>query len=394
MRPVNVILMCVQIPASKDRINCVGHQNHQTAEMSKLSFPVCSVPYTETGEHLPELLPCTHSVCELCVENKLFQYFDKSLSCPECQKEHHFCDGVETVSENQYIVMFIRNGQQNKCNVHNLELSLFCEETQCQIPICGLCVKDKHKGHDFDSLEKLKEKRSKMLMEEIESFRMSWTSNKDKIEALKNGNDQKSDECMEEIELSREEMLKRLNEQFDKLVAKVSEQKSEVKKILNDATEMMKAKSQIIQSVEDATEKAAGRRFVDNLQTVKNVTSEMNNLVSELDSNKFFEFRVKDIPDSTIRNICGDLIQNYFTRNTVVNPIGSPAPKRRCTQVDSVVESHNKLVKSIRKSAYSVTTTTADIGGSRGGCARCAPPHLPGILVFETYFFQFHALFT
>ena len=35
-----------------------------------------------------------------------------------------------------------------------------------------------------------------------------------------------------------------------------------------------------------------------------------------------------------------------------------------------------------------------NIGGSRGGRARRAPPHLPGILVFETYFFQFHALFT
>ena len=34
------------------------------------------------------------------------------------------------------------------------------------------------------------------------------------------------------------------------------------------------------------------------------------------------------------------------------------------------------------------------IGGSRGGRARHVPPHLPGILVFETYFFQFHALFT
>ena len=34
------------------------------------------------------------------------------------------------------------------------------------------------------------------------------------------------------------------------------------------------------------------------------------------------------------------------------------------------------------------------IGGSRGACPARAPPHLPGILVFETYFFQFHALFT
>ena len=37
------------------------------------------------------------------------------------------------------------------------------------------------------------------------------------------------------------------------------------------------------------------------------------------------------------------------------------------------------------------TVPLADLGGGR---ARRAPPHLPGILVFETYFFQFHALFT
>ena len=41
-------------------------------------------------------------------------------------------------------------------------------------------------------------------------------------------------------------------------------------------------------------------------------------------------------------------------------------------------------------SAGSPAKSLADLGGA---CLVRAP-HLPGILVFETYFFQFHALFT
>ena len=43
--------------------------------------------------------------------------------------------------------------------------------------------------------------------------------------------------------------------------------------------------------------------------------------------------------------------------------------------------------------AHKNVSCTVIIGGSRGARPACAP-HLPGILVFETYFFQFHALFT
>ena len=190
------VILCVKINTAFKRRTFLfrGQARFKMAGVSlRFGCSVCAKDYTESGEHEAKLLPCTHTVCKHCVENKLFQYFERSLNCPVCNKEHHFCDGVESVPENQYIRVIIKKG--DICSRHQKELILFCEERECQIPICGLCLKDDHKVHEFDSLENL----SKKLIVEMELLNNTSTAGRVEIESLRLENYQKNKTCKEDM---------------------------------------------------------------------------------------------------------------------------------------------------------------------------------------------------
>ena len=234
-----------------------------------MNCPVCSKDYTETGENVAKLLPCTHTVCGYCAENKLFQYFERSLTCPVCEKEHHYCDRVESVSVNQYIKAIVRKGQEGLCGAHKMDLSLFCEEPECQIPICGLCLKNEHKGHEFDGLQKSKEKRAKVLMKEIESLRMGCTSSKNKIEALKRDTEEKYNARKEQIRIAREEVIKKVDEYFNKLEAQGEEKRKKLDDRINDTSAKLHGFLKEIQRLEETIEEIECKSFSDKLDEVK-----------------------------------------------------------------------------------------------------------------------------
>ena len=342
------VILCVKINTAFKRRTFLfwGQARFKMAGVSSLRFscPVCAKDYTESGEHEAKLLPCTHTVCKHCVENKLFQYFERNLDCPVCNKEHHFCDGVESVPENQYIRVMIKKG--DICRRHQKELILFCEERECQIPICGLCLKDDHKGHEFDTLENL----SKKLIVEMESLNDTSTEIKEKNESLRLENYRKNKTCKEHIEVARKKTLQSVNKQFDKLVAEVNEAEIKVETKLNDVAEKIKDKLQM----EETMEKDVSSR----LQAMKSMKTEIANLVTELTSitknYKYFQFRAGEVSDIDLRDICGVLIQKPFQRNISlqettstsnrdVSTTGSPAPKRRRKEAASGGESGSKL---------------------------------------------------
>ena len=281
------------------------NRNMTSVASLRFSCSVCSKDYTESGDHVPKLLPCTHTVCGHCVENKLFQYFESrsSLDCPVCGKEHHYCEGVKLVPENQYIKVIIR---QNDGDVH--------------------------KEGEFDS-ERSLENGLEALVVELESLKKTCISNRRKIEALKMENNWKSYACNEQIELAREQTLKRLNKQYDKLVAEENERKIKVETKLHDAAE--KVKDEV--PVEEVAEEDVTKR----LQAVINMKSEMTNIMSDLGINKYFKFRTGQVSDTDLCNICGSLIQENFqpqinlqettaTGEKDANHTGSSAPRKRC----------------------------------------------------------------
>ena len=138
--------------------------------------------------------------------------------------------GVSSLRLNFSCPVCTGKGQADVCKTHQEKLILFCEKPECQTPACVSCFKDDHKEHEFESLQKSVENRINILMVELESFNNTSAS-------LRMGNDQKSETCIEQIEVAREKTLRKLNEKYDELVSEVNARKFEIEKKLVDATE-------------------------------------------------------------------------------------------------------------------------------------------------------------
>ena len=144
------------------------------SEVDLINCPVCFEEYRESGNNIPRILPCTHTVCQKCVE-ELLQ--NKELQCPECRVKHPASKGILSFPQNKYILSHIRalsgiakNGSspiqaqhyQNSesspiqsyeiCQKHNKALNLFCNRNECQVAICRQCMVYFHTDHDVKDI--------------------------------------------------------------------------------------------------------------------------------------------------------------------------------------------------------------------------------------------------
>ena len=139
--------------------------------------PVCFEPYEETGENVPRLLPCAHSLCHACVNGllqrqTLNQFLQRqTLICPQCRQRNEVPPGAVSFPQNKYILKIL-NLSRNKgcfqaCKSHGREVSLFCDgrkvslfsgSKDCRTEICSMCLTKDHVHHKVvDLLEKREE---------------------------------------------------------------------------------------------------------------------------------------------------------------------------------------------------------------------------------------------
>ena len=141
--------------------------------MPSSNCPVCFEIYTE-GNRCPKLLPCTHTVCVLCLRQLVR---DSRVQCPECRLHHSVSSGsVHAFPTNRYVLEIIELAQRNAtlerrefdsknieptrglspsapqvdtanepfiqpgtCELHNKPFSMFCFEEQCNKMLCHTC---------------------------------------------------------------------------------------------------------------------------------------------------------------------------------------------------------------------------------------------------------------
>ena len=185
-----------------------------------LSCIVCLEEFEESGERIPRLLPCTHTLCETCVKQLIRNY---SLECPECRAKHEAKDKQRSFPQNKYLLMQINRkpteGKQacegkRVCEEHGKELVLFCDEVECKKPICLECLKRSHKKHDVTDIEYEKREVIKRKISYIEK------NLREKIiilNAAKNDISKKTEVCLKDLQKRKEEMKDEIDKQLDQM---------------------------------------------------------------------------------------------------------------------------------------------------------------------------------
>ena len=166
--------------------------------------PVCFESYEECGEHVPRLLPCTHTLCENCVRGLLKE---KSLRCPECRTTHLAPSEVLNFPQNKYILILIRKVKKGE-NEQTSER--YGEGSQ----------KEKMKESGFNQIRKSQGKdeilaRVEDLQKKLESHKQKFLDARDTLEITK-------EKCMDKMKNSQQILRTVINERFGDMFKNVS----------------------------------------------------------------------------------------------------------------------------------------------------------------------------
>ena len=80
--------------------------------------PVCFEEYQLDGYRVPKILPCSHTLCEKCLETLIR---NNKVDCPECRIKHQAAAGRTSFPQNKYIIAHIKT-QRNEGKAHSAEL--------------------------------------------------------------------------------------------------------------------------------------------------------------------------------------------------------------------------------------------------------------------------------
>ena len=150
--------------------------------------PVCQEPFS-TEDHIPRLLPCTHTTCDKCL-NELVR--EKSVICPQCNKKLGAKKGVESFCKNKYIMKSLEadkapleSGNEfdvfETCPKHGRKLNIYCRSKECEQDICQVCLIEQHNGHELvDYLQE--DKKADSLQSYLRHCEHSLTVAKEEVE--------------------------------------------------------------------------------------------------------------------------------------------------------------------------------------------------------------------
>ena len=173
--------------------------------------PVCMESYSESGDAVPRLLPCTHTMCHACA-GRLIK--NNTLVCPQDRKPHPAPSGVTTFPQNKYILKMLKQSKttavppggssSDRCTVHGMDMMLYCKHPDCQKAICPLCLAEQHRGHTVVNIE---EPRMSVLKSKAAVMKQRLSLDLSRLVATR-----------ERVHQQRLELMKRVNERGKKLL--------------------------------------------------------------------------------------------------------------------------------------------------------------------------------
>ena len=255
---------------------------------------VCFEDYTEMGDHIPRLLPCTHTICQKCLCDLVRGKNKKSLRCPECRRHHQAQYGLRSFPQNKYVLAHIKTTKQKfeKCQEHDAELSLFCKNTKCRKAICQLCMIKHHKVHDVvDMREELKKKHKTIISmidtisSDIQVFKSGLISAQAKITS-------KHESCVALLKKTKIQHVKQIFQMYDRMIQQALNNTSEVTAKLQQDTTVVDENLALMHSLnQTVNESTTTHQEMDkNLELLLNMPTKIQASLSNTGSYQYYEY--------------------------------------------------------------------------------------------------------
>ena len=264
--------------------------------------PVCYEAYEESGDNMPRILPCYHTLCEKCVGELIER---KSLTCPQDRKKHAAVNGVKSFSQNKYIVTNLvrKAGAQFQfeiCKQHGREVSLYCREPRCQKPICSMCLISEHKTHSIVDVLQEQEEQAEKLFGIVKLLTTQLQSYKTKVLTLKKKLKHKFTIYEAQINKGREEIIKR----YEKLLKDTTDCKNKVNVNIDDEMASIDERIIMLDSIkENTSHKSTCSEMITRLEIMRSIESSLARDVTY----KYLEFKKPEVNADDLERVCGSL---------------------------------------------------------------------------------------
>ena len=205
-----------------------------------LTCLVCFEDFEENGDHVPRLLPCSHTLCHTCIG----QYIRNTrLECPTCSMKHEVRNEEISFPQNKYILTLMRRkptGREEfkKCSSHEEDEVLFCRETGCQMTLCIRCLSEGHLGHKVVALKDETKYVLAKLLNNIEITSKKLNTKIKNIEDISQGATRETETSLLQIRKEKNEMIQRLEKKKEEMIKQYDEmtrQAENKKNILKEA---------------------------------------------------------------------------------------------------------------------------------------------------------------
>ena len=280
------------------------------------SCPVCFEDFSAEGSHVPRILPCFHTLCEQCVGYLLQN--NNSLECPECREKHEAPRSVKTFQQNKYIIAYVRKKRKSlpevvvsqeraRCSDHGEEMTMYCRKNGCEKVICHLCLVKCHKFHDVVDLEEERNENYRGLVKDIEQVSKILMIKKKKFVIFQEGLDKLHKESLKLLNLRREQIIRKINENMDKLEGALCKDKTDQNRKIQNEMETMEMNIDMIRSLQDDVNETTA------LEDIKFKRDIVNNICEETqkknpDITRYLEYaHPHQTNPGTLEHLCGKI---------------------------------------------------------------------------------------
>ena len=275
---------------------------------SFLACQICLEDFKETGDHVPRLLPCTHTLCEKCLKQLVQGAF---VECPQCRQKHRVVNNeVRTFPQNKYILVNVRKQQeeivkneQNSealsiCELHGKELILYCKAPECLTAICQTCLTRNHRGEGHDVVE-TEEREKEALQQEMEKVVKCLQERRKKILEA----DNKNSECVQKVRARKDELIQMVTQRCDQLLEQINDERRH-----NDSSEKLMVIEEhldLLHHLKENVEKEgmAHEEMENNRETVISIQKNIPEFVNAA----VFEFQETESTGGNMEKIYGHL---------------------------------------------------------------------------------------
>ena len=280
---------------------------------------VCFESYGENGDHIPRLLPCSHTLCSSCIRSMIRK---EILECPECRVKHEARNRHKSFPQNKYIVTNIKNMRKQvaaviaappkpepkqdlfpKCKEHGKEESFYCATKGCQKAVCSLCMLKYHKYDDVVDIEEDHKNKTGKLIENVPCMIESLQAKKAQILSVNEDLENTMKECVAKIK-SRKDYL---NEQFDDMLKEVNDLFKDVKAYMNDDVADIEDLIAPLNNMKGKLKKMSYEKILTQMKIYRDIEKKIDTTLSYDRIYPGLKYNDENVTKGEIDKVCGKL---------------------------------------------------------------------------------------